>query len=129
MPDPQLPKTLTNEDRLILAETFAERAERHLAPQGAADHDAAVTDARSLCESVGIPVVSAPNAVVPASERLILAYGYAIRTRKALGGRRVRDLPRFIEGLCQNLGLQVESADDGVHIRSLIEHVELNLLD
>ena len=37
------------------------------------------------------------------------------------------DLPRFVEGLCANLGLDVESVEYGAHTKDLMEHVELNL--
>jgi hypothetical protein len=127
MPDTASSKTLSNEDRMILAETFAARAEQHLAQSGQPDYAAAVVDATSLCEALGIGVKPTPNAFSGERERVILAYGYATRITKALAGQRTRDLPRFVEGLCQNLGLDIESADYGTHTKDLIEHVELNL--
>src|SRR4249920_2172360 len=121
------PKTLSNEDRMILAETFAARAEQHLASQGEPDYAAAVEDARRLCEALGIGVRPTPNAFTGEREREILAYGYAVRITKALAGQRTRDLPRFVEGLCQNLGLDIDSAEYGAHTKEVMEHVELNL--
>ena len=120
-------KTLSNEDRMILAETFAARAEQHLASRGEPDYAAAVEDARHLCDALGIAVRPTPNAFTGERERVILAYGYAARITKALTGQRTRDLPRFVEGLCQNLGLDIESAEYGAHTKDLMEHVELNL--
>ena len=120
-------KTLSNEDRMILAETFAARAEQHLASRGEPDYAAAVEDARHLCDALGIAVRPTPNAFTGERERVILAYGYAARITKALGGQRTRDLPRFVEGLCQNLGVDIESAEYGAHTKDLMEHVELNL--
>ena len=46
------------------------------------------------------------------------------RTR---AGQRTRDLLRFVEGVCQNLGLDIEGAESGTHTRDLIEHVAVNL--
>ena len=120
-------KTLSNEDRMILAETFAARAERHLDQHGPPDYAAAVTDAASLCEALGVAVRPTPNAFSGERERVILAYGYALRITRALAGQRTRDLPRFVEGLCQNLGLDIESAEYGAHVKDLMEHVDLNL--
>jgi hypothetical protein len=120
-------KTLSNEDRMILAETFAARAEHHLDQRGQADYAAAVADAASLCEALGIGVKPTPNTFSGERERVILAYGYAVRIMRALSGQRTRDLPRFIEGLCQNLGLDIDSAEYGTHTKDLIEHVDLNL--
>jgi hypothetical protein len=120
-------KHLSNEDRMILAETFAARAEQHLAPQGEPDYAAAVEDARHLCEALGVAVGPTPNTFTGERERVILAYGYAARITKALAGQRTRDLPRFVEGLCANLGLEVESVEYGAHTKDLMEHVELNL--
>ena len=118
---------LSNEDRMILAETFAARAEQHLSPrEGAPDYAAAVTDAASLCEALGIAVRPTPNAFTGERERVILAYGYAARITRALAGQRTRDLPRFVDGLCQNLGLDVEGAEYGTYTKDLMEHVELN---
>jgi hypothetical protein len=57
---------------------------------------------------------------------VILAYGYAGRITRALAGQRTRDLQRFIEGLCQNLGLDIDGAEYGAHTKDLMEHVELN---
>ena len=68
-----------------------------------------------------------PDTFTGERERVILAYGYAARITKALGGRRTRDLPRFVEGLCANLGLDVESVEYGAHTKDLMEHVDLNL--
>ena len=120
-------KKLSNEDRMILAETFAARAEQHLSHQGAPDFAAAVQDAAALCDALGIVVRPTPNAFTGERERVILAYGYAVRVIRALAGQRTRDLPRFVEGLCQNLGLDIESAEYGAHTKDLMEHVELNL--
>ncbi len=120
-------KKLSNEDRLILAETFAARAEQHLAPQGTPDFAAAVQDATALCEALGIAVKPTPNAFTGERERVILACGYAVRITKALAGQRTRDLPRFVEGLCHNLGLDIESAEYGAHTKDVMEHVERNL--
>ena len=122
-----LTKRLSNEDRMILAETFAARAEQHLSPEAEPDFAAAVEDARHLCEAVGIEVRPTPNEFTGERERVILAYGYAVRVTKALAGQRTRDLPRFVEGLCQNLGIDIESAEYGTHMKELMEHVELNL--
>jgi hypothetical protein len=54
-------KQLSNEDRMFLAETFATRAEQHLAPQGEPDYAAAVEDARHLCEALAVAVRPTPN--------------------------------------------------------------------
>jgi hypothetical protein len=100
---------------MILAETFAARAEQHLVPRGEPDYAAAVEDARHLCEALGVAVRPTPNAFTGERERVILAYGYAARITKALAGQRTRDLPRFVEGLCANFGLDVESVEYGPH--------------
>src|SRR6476620_904946 len=55
-------KQLSNEDRMILAETFAARAEQHLNPQAQPDYAAAVEDARHLCEALGVDVCLKANA-------------------------------------------------------------------
>jgi hypothetical protein len=120
-------RELSNEDRMILAETFAARAERNLDQRGRPDYAAAVADAAGLCEALGIGVRPTPNAFRGERERVILAYGYAVRVTRALAGQRTRDLPRFVEGLCQNLGLDIEDPEDGAHTKQLIEHVGLNL--
>lgn len=120
-------KHLTNEDRMILAETFAARAEEHLAPGGEPDYTAAIDDAKRLCEVLGVEIRATANTFSAERERIILAYGYALRVKKALTGERTRDLPRFVEGLCQNLGIDIESADFGAYTRELVEHVELHL--
>ena len=127
MSDAQVAKQLTNEDRMILAETFAARAEQHLSQRGQPDYAAAIADAVSLCEALGIGVKPTPNAFTGERERVILAYGYAMRITKALAGQRTRDLARFVEGLCQNLGLDIESPEYGTHTKDVVEHVELNL--
>lgn len=127
MSEVQVPKRLSNEDRMILAETFAARAEQHLAQHGTPDYVAAIGDATSLCEALGIGVNPAPNAFTGEREHVILAYGYAVRITQALAGQRTRDLPRFVEGLCENLGLDIESAEYGAHTKDVVEHVELNL--
>ena len=127
MLDDTAAKQLTNEDRLILAETFATRAEEHLAPRGEPDYTAAIEDAKRLCETLGISVRPTPNTFTGERERIILAYGYAVRVKKSLAGERTRDLARFVEGLCVNLGIDIESADFGVHTKDVIEHVELHL--
>ncbi|HUQ82439.1 MAG TPA: hypothetical protein VM076_14925 [Gemmatimonadaceae bacterium] len=127
MLDSSVTKKLSNEDRMILAETFAAGAEQHLAPAGDADYQVATSDAVSLCEVLGIPVTPAANTFAGERERVILAYGYALRIRRALAGQRTRDLPRFVEGLCQNLGLDVEGAEYGAHTKDVMEHVELHL--
>ena len=120
-------RALSNKDRMILAETFASRAEQHLAQHGQPDYAAAIADAASLCEALGVMVKPTPNAFTGERERVILAYGYAVRITKALSGQRTRDLARFVEGLCHNLGLDIESAEYGAHTQDLVEHVELNL--
>ena len=120
-------KALSNEDRMILAETFAARAEQHLAQHGEPDYSAAIADATTLCGALGIGVKPTPNAFTGERERVILAYGYAVRIMKALAGQRTRDLARFVEGLCENLGLDIESAEYGAHTKDVVEHVELNL--
>jgi len=74
-----------------------------------------------------VAVRPTPNAFSGERERVILAYGYALRITRALAGQRTRDLPRFVEGLCQNLGLDIESAEYGAHVKDLMEHVDLNL--
>ena len=127
MSAPTTTKVLSNEDRMILAETFASRAEAHLTQHGQPDYAAAIADAASLCEALGIGVKPTPNAFTGERERVILAYGYAVRITKALAGQRTRDLSRFVEGLCQNLGLDIESAEYGAHTKDLVEHVQLNL--
>jgi len=127
MSDPQLTKTLSNEDRMILAETFAARAEEHLAQSGNPDYAAAIDDVKHLCETLGIAVRPTPNTFAAERERIILAYGYALRVKRALAGERTRDLTRFVEGLCANLGIDIESADFGTHTKDVIEHVELHL--
>ena len=127
MSDPVSTKHLTNEDRMILAETFAARAEDHLAQRGEPDYTAAIDDAKRLCETLGISVRPSANTFAAERERIILAYGYALRVKKALAGERTRDLARFVEGLCQNLGIDIDSADFGAHTKDVIEHVELHL--
>ena len=127
MPETQRARKLSNEDRMILAETFAARAEEHLATQGQPDFAAAIADATSLCDALGIAVKPTPNAFAGERERIILASGYAVRITEALAGHRTRDLPRFVEGLCQNLKLDIESAEYGAHVKDLMGHVELNL--
>ena len=126
MSEVELSTKLSNEDRMILAETFAARAEQHLSQQGSPDYAAAITNAVNLCNALGVGVKPTPNAFTGERERVILAYGYAVRITRALAGQRTRDLPRFIEGLCQNLGIDIESAEYGAHTKDLIEHVELN---
>jgi hypothetical protein len=120
-------KKLSNEDRMILAETFAARAEEHLATHAQPDFAAAIGDATNLCEALGIGVKPTPNSFTGERERIILASGYASRITRALAGQRTRDLSRFVEGLCQNLGIDIESAEYGAHTKDVIEHVELNL--
>jgi hypothetical protein len=120
-------KTLSNEDRMILAETFAARAEEHLAQQREPDYAAAIEDVRHLCETLGVDVRPTPNTFAAERERIILAYGYALRVKKALAGERTRDLARFVEGLCANLGIDIESADFGTHTKDVVEHVVLHL--
>src|SRR3954466_3599571 len=111
MPETHLARKLLNEDRMILAETFAARAEEHLATQGQPDFAAAISDATNLCEALGIAIKPTPNTFAGERERIILAFGYAARITKALAGQRTRDLPRFVDGLCQNLGIDAESAE------------------
>lgn len=120
-------RQLTNEDRMILAETFAGRAEEHLSPHGEPNYSAAIDDATRLCETLGITIRPTPNTFTAERERIILAFGYAQRVKKALAGERTRDLARFVEGLCENLGIDIESADFGTYTKDVIEHVGLNL--
>ena len=127
MSDSQPTKALSNEDRMILAETFAARAEEHLAQRGEPDYGAAIEDVKHLCETLGVKVLPTPNAFAAERERIILAYGYAVRVRKALAGERTRDLARFVDGLCANLGIDIEGADFGAHTKDVIEHVGLHL--
>jgi hypothetical protein len=127
MRETHLARKLSNEDRMILAETFAARAEEHLATHGQPDFAAAIGDATSLCDALGIAVKPTPNAFAGERERIILASGYAVRITEALAGHRTRDLPRFVEGLCHNLGIDIDPAEHGAHTRDVVEHVELTL--
>lgn len=119
-------KTLTNEDRMILAETYATRAEDHLAPRGEPDYGAAIDDVTHLCDVLGVGVRPTPNAFAAEREQIILAYGYALRVKRAFAGERTRDLARFVDGVCANLGIAIESADFGTHTKEVMEYVELH---
>src|SRR4051812_43866666 len=77
-------KQLSNEDRMILAETFAARAEQHLAPRAEPDFAAAVEEARHLCEALRVEVRPAPNAFTLAGERLRDARRVAVGQDHAL---------------------------------------------
>ena len=122
-------RQLTNEDRLILAESATTAAEYLLSTRSEHDFAAATTVAQRLCVALGIEVKPQPKSFTPNPDRVVLAHGYAMRMLQALVGRRTRDLPRFVEGLCQNLGLEVDSADTGVYVRAVMEHIELNVVD
>jgi hypothetical protein len=122
-------RQLTNEDRLIVAEAATAAAEYLLSTRNEHDCTAAAAVGERLCIALGIEVTPQPKSFNPSPDRVVLAHGYAVRLRQALAGRRTRDLPRFVEGLCQNLGLEVDSADAGVYVRAVMEHIELNVAD